>query len=345
MATLESMMLAKNPQDAGPTEPPTRQRKITISYAGAVKAGILKPSQATNNRSNTSQDNDTEIQTIDITQESSQATTQRQVSWDGSVTETSRSLGSSLSRSVSNSKMINFKREIETEIKEMKQFMNQRLVQQDQHLHDIKHSIENLTQDLESKMAVAVIGALMQEKDKVQELTLGKTYGAEFAPLADKDGILPGGVKTQAGGPLDQLHHVEITVMRMVSILDTIADHLQMDPIARHLFEEDDEDEIKAQAANEDRANTNNLAGQTEEEYLNYYIDNDVPMTMLKENSAGIKRGLQRQKTSSHSHHDIKILELDTPSSPQQTPPSKRERSDSKPSAKPDGKARARGET
>jgi hypothetical protein len=115
--------------------------------------------------------------------------------------------------------------------------------------------------------------------------------------------------------------------------------------IARHLFEEDDEDEIKAQAANEDRANTNNSAGQTEAEYLNYYIDNDVPMTMLKENSAGIKRGLQRKKTSSHSHHDIKILELDTPSSPQQTPPSKRERSDSKPSAKPDGKARARGET
>jgi hypothetical protein len=253
MATLESMMLAQNPQDAGPAEPPKRQRKITISYAGTVKAGILKPRQATNNHSNTSQDNDTEIQTIDITQDSSQAPTQRQVSWDGSVTDTSRSLGSSLSRSISNSKMINFKREIETKIKEMKQFMNQRLVQQDQHLHDIKHSINNLTQDLESKMAVAVIGALMKEKDKVQELTLGKTYGAKFAPLADKDGILPGGMKAQAGGPLDRLHHVEITVMRMVSILDTIADHLQMDPTARHLFEEDDDDEIKTTAATEDR--------------------------------------------------------------------------------------------
>jgi hypothetical protein len=104
METLKSMMLAQKPQDAGPAEPPKRQRKITISYAGAVKAGILKPRQATNNHSNTSQDNDTEIQTIDITQDSSQAPTQRQVSWDGSVTDTRRSLGSSLSRSISNSK-------------------------------------------------------------------------------------------------------------------------------------------------------------------------------------------------------------------------------------------------
>jgi hypothetical protein len=184
----------------------------------------------------------------------------------------------------------------------------------------------------------------MKEKDKVQELTLGKTYGAKFAPLADKDGILPGGVKAQAGGPLDRLRHVEITVMRMVSILDTIADHLQMDPTARHLFEEDDDDEIKTKAATEDRVNNNNMAGQTKEEYLNYYIENDVPMTMLKENCAGIKRRFQRQKTYLHSHHDIKDSESDNPSSPQQTPPSKRERSDSKPSAKPNGKARARGE-
>jgi hypothetical protein len=89
--------------------------------------------------------------------------------------------------------------------------------------------------------------------------------------------------------------------MRMVSILDTIEDHLQMDPTARHLFEEDDDDEIKTTAATEDRVKKNDMAGQTEEEYLNYYIENNVPMTMLKENCAGIKRGFQRQKTYSHS--------------------------------------------
>jgi hypothetical protein len=96
-------------------------------------------------------------------------------------------------------------------------------------------------------------------------------------------------MKAHAGGPLDQLHHVEITVMRMVSILDTIADHLQMDPTVQHLFEEDDNDEIKTKAATEDRVNNNNMAGQTKEEHLNYYIENDVPMTMMKENCAGIK--------------------------------------------------------
>jgi hypothetical protein len=42
MIKLETMALAQNPQDAGPTSPPKRHRKFTISYAGAVKSGIIK---------------------------------------------------------------------------------------------------------------------------------------------------------------------------------------------------------------------------------------------------------------------------------------------------------------
>jgi hypothetical protein len=48
------------------------------------------------------------------------STTQRQVSWDGNTTDTSRSTGSSLSRSVTNSKMLNFKKDIDFEINELK---------------------------------------------------------------------------------------------------------------------------------------------------------------------------------------------------------------------------------
>jgi hypothetical protein len=42
LTRLETIALAQNPQDAGPSEPPKRQRKITISYASAAKSGILK---------------------------------------------------------------------------------------------------------------------------------------------------------------------------------------------------------------------------------------------------------------------------------------------------------------
>jgi hypothetical protein len=195
MASLETITLAQNPQDAGPAEPPKRQRKITISYAGAAKAGILKPTQLHNKNNNNYQLNDNEIQTITTTQDSFQTPSHRQVSWDENLAGTSRSLGSSLSRSITNSKITNFKLEIETEIQELKTTMSNRLARQDQHLHEIKNSINNLTQDFESRMAVAVIEALMREKDKVQELTLGKTYGPDHAPLADEHGLLPGGVK------------------------------------------------------------------------------------------------------------------------------------------------------
>jgi hypothetical protein len=201
IASLETLALAQNPQDAGPAEPPKRQHKITISYASAAKVGILKATQFNGNKD---QNTEQEMQTLTTSQDSGNSTSShRQVSWDDNVTATSRSISSSLSRSMSNSKATNFKHEIENKIQAMKETMNQRLAQQDQHLHKIKNSINTLTHDLEQRMAVAVIGALMKEKDKVQELTNGRTYGIEHAPLADENGRLPGGEQVKAGGPLD----------------------------------------------------------------------------------------------------------------------------------------------
>jgi hypothetical protein len=75
MSSLATFALAQNPQDAGPAEPPKRQRKITISYAGAVKVGILK-SPNTNNSSSTSNNMDMETQTTTTTQDISQTSTQ-----------------------------------------------------------------------------------------------------------------------------------------------------------------------------------------------------------------------------------------------------------------------------
>jgi hypothetical protein len=48
MVSLETIALANNPQDAGPTSPPKRYRKFTISYTSAALAGIIKE-QSSNN--------------------------------------------------------------------------------------------------------------------------------------------------------------------------------------------------------------------------------------------------------------------------------------------------------
>jgi hypothetical protein len=59
MVSLETLALANNPQDAGPSSPPKRHRKFTISYASAAKVGIIQntenpseppPTQKQNNR-------------------------------------------------------------------------------------------------------------------------------------------------------------------------------------------------------------------------------------------------------------------------------------------------------
>jgi hypothetical protein len=52
-------------------------------------------------------------------------------------------------------------------------------------------------------------------------------------------GNLPYGGKVQLGGPLDHLHHIEVTVQQMASALDTILEHIQKDPTAKYLFDDD----------------------------------------------------------------------------------------------------------
>jgi hypothetical protein len=133
MSKLDTIAQAQNPQDAGPAEPPKRFRKITISYAGAVTTGILKQSNFSKNKPNTpnnvTQDSDTNNQ-----EATDSIATHRQVSWDGSTTDTSRSAGSSLSRSITNSKKINFKKDIDEEIKELKDNLESRMDRQDQRM-------------------------------------------------------------------------------------------------------------------------------------------------------------------------------------------------------------------
>jgi hypothetical protein len=93
-------------------------------------------------------------------------------------------------------------------------------------MSEIVKVIKQMNNNMEQRMAHAVLAMLVKEKEKIQELTHGQVYDASQAPLADKDGNLPYGGKVQLGGPLDCLHHVEVTVQQMANALDTIADHL-----------------------------------------------------------------------------------------------------------------------
>jgi hypothetical protein len=72
------------------------------------------------------------------------------------------------------------------------------------------------------------------------------------------------------------------------------------------------------------------------------YDDSAIPMSVLYESSRS-----KRNHISARTSATLAITnDPDNPPSPQHgTPPPKRERSDSKPSAKPDGSARERGET
>jgi hypothetical protein len=321
MIRLETFALAHKPQDAGPAAPPKRHRKFTISYASAAKAGILKQTNKNAGINKSLSDSETIASTQDSTNSS---TSQRQVSWDDNTTEANRSMWSSLSRSVTNSKILNIKKDFETEIKSIKSDMEQRFIKQEQQLQEIQKSINKNNADMEARIAQAVITAMIKEKSKVQELTHGRTYEVNEAPLADENGRLPYGPTAQSGGPLDRLHHVEVTVNQMSIVLDTIAAHLQQDPAAKHLFKDDSEDSTILENSDNDENNT----------------DNDITM-MLREHS-GAKRlhGTDRSPTRNFRQTTIVNLENE---SPQRSPPPKRERSDHfKPPAKPDGTARER---
>jgi hypothetical protein len=187
---------------------------------------------------------------------------------------------------------------------------------------------------METCMAHAVLLALIKEKDKVQELTHGRSYSIQDAPLADATGRLPGGKVVQSGGPLDRLHHVEVTVHRMTNILDSITNHLQTEPTARHLFI-DDEDSL---LDSDEELPT----GTTE---IQHHTDNDVTMALVHLTYSSVKRQHRSARTFTLATKNHPETHPGNPPSLHHTPPPKRKRPDSKPSANPDGKARERGET
>jgi hypothetical protein len=232
--------------------------------------------------------------------------------------------------------MQSFKKDIDAKLKEIKSSLETRMNKQEAQMAEIIDIIHTMNKNMERRVAQAVLETLIREKVKVQELTHGQVYDASHAPLADENGILPFGAKAQSGGPLDRLHHVEVTVQHMASVLDSIADHLEKDPSARHLLYNDDESEtpttIITSPNNQSETNNNNNGNSTAE---------DAEMT--NRDYGGVKR-LHGTARSPHRHQQSN--EPDNPTSPQRTPPPKRERHENKkPSAQPDGNARERGDT
>jgi wobble nucleotide-excising tRNase len=109
-----------------------------------------------------------------ITQES-ESTNSRQVSWDENISDTSRLTGSSLSRSMTNSKIQSLKKEIEHDMKEIKNSLERRIEQQEQQMSELTRIIKAMNEDMEQRMAYAVLAAIIKEKEKVQELTHGRS--------------------------------------------------------------------------------------------------------------------------------------------------------------------------
>jgi hypothetical protein len=329
MISLEAMAIANNPQDAGPTEPPKRPRKFTISYANAAKSGILK---------NYTQDHTIDKSTADTTtQTSNESSTQRQVSWDESTQDTGRSPGSSLSRSMTNSKIQNLRKDLDAEIKEIKYSLESRMQKQEEQMSEVIQVIKTMNENIEQRMAHAVITALVKEKKKVEELTHGRTSDITEAPLADAEGNLPFGGKVQSGGPLHRLHHVEITLQQMSTALDAILSHMQKDPTAQYLFKDEDDESETVTILETDPVQTRTASGEVQQ-----FIDNDVPMTTIKEYS-GTKRLHSTDRSPTKHRYEP---DPEAQSSPQRTPPPKREKPEqTKPPAKPDGIARERGQS
>jgi hypothetical protein len=221
MSNLGKLAIAQNPQDAGPTSPPQRFQKFTISYSSATRSGILKRSEHQSS-TNPNQKSIAGTASMETISQESESTNSRQVSWDENISDTSRLTGSSLSRSMTNSKIQSLKKEIEHDMKEIKNSLERRIEQQEQQMSELTRIIKSMNEDMEQRMAYAVLAAIIKEKEKVQELTHGRSYPASEAPLADEDGNLPYGGKVQLGGPLHRLHHVEVTLQQMSTALDAI---------------------------------------------------------------------------------------------------------------------------
>jgi hypothetical protein len=289
MTSLETLVSAQNPQDAGPASPPQRHRKFTISYASAVNSGILKKSE----RRGTlpfSQKSTTGTMTMETNTQLSEFSNSRQVSWDKNISDTSRLTGSSVSRSMTNSKLQSLKKDFNTELNEIKNNLERRMEKQEEQMSDIVQIIKTMNDDMERKMAHAVLQVIIKEKEKVQELTHGRIYPATEAPLADEGGNLPYGGKVQLGGPLHRLHHVEVTIQQMSTALDAILSHMQKDPTAKYLFREDDDSETPTISANQAEIQQRSPTSNQDQQFL------DVQMPMR--DFSGSKRQLSENSPS-----------------------------------------------
>jgi uncharacterized protein YeeX (DUF496 family) len=330
MISLETLALANNPQDAGPDSPPKRHRKFTISYASAAKAGILKKFDAQGTQSD--EKNPAGTTTPDTATQDTNSTTNRQVSWDETI-EANQSTGSSLSRSLTNSKMQSMQKDLDSELKALKSNLENRMNKQEQQMNEIVQVIKTMNDDFEKRMIHVVLAALSKEKEKVQELTHGRVYPASEAPLADEEGNLPYGGKVQLGGPLDRLHHVEVTVQQMSNALDAILEHMQKDPTAKYLFQDDDSETSTVIANNSPQNQNTNSVNSNEE-------NEDVQMQVRE--YSGSKRHLSENSPLKARHGP----DPSTQSSPQRSPPPKKERSQPiQPSADPVVHDRERGQS
>jgi hypothetical protein len=320
MVSLETIALANNPQDAGPTLPPKRYCKFTISYASATSAGIIKE-QSSNNPSLESQPSNVNINSnvngLDKSPDQQ----------DGLNTtkDTNCLTESSLSRLLTNSSTPSNSKNIDTKLQEIKNSLENRMDRQEEQISKIVQVIKLMNKDFEKRMIHVVLAALSREKEKVQELTHGRVYSAAEAPLADEEGNLPFGGKVQLGGPLDHLHHVEVTVQQMASALDTILDHIQKDPMAKHLFHDDEDSETATIIKNETQPLLNFV------DLVNNPTQEDSQMSIQE--YSGSKRQLSSGVSPQKSHINVK----NNQPSPMQSPPSKKEQSEiNKTSTNPD---------
>jgi hypothetical protein len=323
MIKLEMEALAQNPQDAGPAEPPKRHRRITISYAGAVKAGIIKQP----NQENLNEDQKATSQEQGKKHIEAENNKTNNCQAPGETMTNDTSINSSLSRSVTNSKINSTTKDIDAEIASLRNNLEQRMDKQDSRISELIGIIHDMNQNIEERMKTAILHTLAYEKSKIEEITHGKNYAPSDAPLADENGMLPCGVKVISGGPLDRLHHVEITMQHMAAVLDTLVDHLEKDPSARHLFHDEDE-----------KSETPTIIVDQQSDEIN---TEDV--TMQPRELGGVKRLYSHNRSP---HRDRQLVSEDTSdnSTPQKSPPPKRERATDGPSAKPD-QDRERGES
>jgi hypothetical protein len=206
---------------------------------------------------------------------------------------------------------------------------------QEEQMSEIVKVIKTMNEDFEQRMIHVVLAALSKEKEKVQEITHGKVYHASEAPLADDSGNLPYGGKVQLGGPLDRLHHVEVTVQQMASALDTILEHIQKDPTAKYLFADDDSETSTI------IENPPSITQTVQEKVTDTPStpDNDTKMT-AKELS-----GIKRQHAIEPPVNNNLEPDPNRQSSPNRSPPpKKRPEINHQPSANPD-KDRERGQS